>query len=274
MKTGSTLRQALPALRAAAMAAAMACSAGASSAADATLSITSFSASAEAFSGFYVYATEAHQSFSMSAANGDGATASDSYSANDWYQGDNRLAQTSQARATGNTVQFTDAFTQLGTAGFNLGASALEDGLANKATASGSQSGGFSLINGNGDAVAGSITFDIYYDMAVSPPAGSSPANDAQTVFSLLTSSTAGTGPSFSDGLLSSTPAQWHWRRLGPFLMDGQPERRRLGVLHAERQRHCCRDAGARTRQLRAAGPGPGRHHRMGAPPPGLMTAP
>jgi hypothetical protein len=205
MKTGSTLRQALPALRAAAMAAAMACSAGASSAADATLSITSFSASAEAFSGFYVYATEAHQSFSMSAANGDGATANDSYSANDWYQGDNRLAQTSQARATGNTVQFTDAFTQLGTAGFNLGATALEDGLANKATASGSQSGGFSLINGNGDAVAGSITFDIYYDMAVSPPAGSSPANDAQTVFSLLTSSTAGTGPSFSDGLLSST---------------------------------------------------------------------
>nr|WP_316643333.1 PEP-CTERM sorting domain-containing protein [uncultured Roseateles sp.] len=205
MKTGSTLRRALPALRAAAAAAAMACSASASFAADATLSITSFTASADADSGLYVYATNPFQSFSMSAANGGGASASDSYSANDWYQGANRLAQTSYAKATGNTVQFTDAFTQLATAGFNLGASAQESGvLANTANATASQSGAFTLINGDGDAAAGSITFDVYYDMAVAPPAGTSPARYAQTLFSLLTSSTAGAGPSFSDGLLSS----------------------------------------------------------------------
>jgi hypothetical protein len=205
MKTGMTLRRALPALRAAALAAAMACTASVGVAADATLSITSFTASTEAFSGLYVYATDPFQNFNLSAENGGGSAATDSYSANDWAQGANRLAETSYAKATGNTVQFTDASTQLGTPGFNLGASIKQNGgQANLATSSATQSGAFTLINGEGNSVAGAIIFDLYYDMGVMPSVGNPSGGYAKTLLSLLTSSAAGAGVSFSDGLLSS----------------------------------------------------------------------
>lgn len=205
MKTGSTLRAALPALRAVGLATALGCAAGASMAADAVLSIAWFGVSAEAYSGNYVLAANPYQSFSISAQDGSGTPATDSYVANDWSQGVNHLAQTGYANASGNTVQFTDPFTQLGTGGFNLAATAQQNGaLANTGKALATQSGGFSLIDGSGNAVAGSITFDIYYDLSVAPPAGTSASNYAQTAINLLISTSSGGSQSFSDGLQSS----------------------------------------------------------------------
>jgi len=213
MKSVPTFGPVLPTLRSMGLAAALACGASASMAGEATLSITSFAASAAEFSGNYVLAMDPYQSFDLTALNGGGlyGAAADSYSADNWNQGANRLAQVSLAKATGNTVQFTDVMTQLATGGFNLGAMALAGGIpigtpANAANASALQSGIFTLIDGDGLAVAGSITFDIYYDLNVSEPLGSA-LTYAQTVVSLLSSSDGGGSASFDDGLLSSSLA-------------------------------------------------------------------
>lgn len=204
MKTGSTLQTAMPALRALGVAAVLACAAGAATAADATLSIAWFGASPEAYSGNYVVATNPYQSFSMVAVSAGGSPVSDIFSANDWDQGLNRLAQSGASTASGNTVPFTDSATQLTTAGFNLSATTQGSGpLSSSANATGVQSGGFTLITGDGLSTAGSITFDIYYDMSVARPSGSS-SNYASTVFSLIASSTSGPSQTFTDGLLSS----------------------------------------------------------------------
>lgn len=211
MKSAPSLGYVSPALKSLGVAAALVCATGAALAADATVSITSFTASTDPFSGNYVWAMDPYQSFSMTALNGGGlyGAASDSYSADDWNQGSNRLAQTSRAMASGNTVQFTDAFTQLATAGFNLAAMALTGGSpvgtpANYANATALQAGTFTLIDGDGQAVAGSITFDVYYDLNVSQLSGGAPLTYAQTVLSLLASSDAGGSASFDDGLLSN----------------------------------------------------------------------
>jgi len=207
MKTGTTSSsRALPALKAAVIAAALACGSGLAAASNANLSIDWFGVSAEAFSGNYVLASNQQQSFTIRAANGGGISAADDYSANDWAQGLNRLAQTTNASATGNTVTFTDAFTQLATAGANLGASATQAGpLANTGTALSTQSGTFSLIDADGNAVAGSITFDVYYDFSVAKPTGN--GSYAQTAINLLITGSNGSSQSFSDGLLSSALA-------------------------------------------------------------------
>lgn len=211
MKSVPTFGLGLPALRSLGVAAALACGACTSMAADATLSILSFTASTDEFSGNFVVALDPYQSFDLGALDGGGlfGAASDVFSADNWSQGANRLAQTSRAQASGNTVQFTDAVSQLATGGFNLGASAVIGGFplgtpSNSANASALQAGTFTLIDGNGLAVAGNITFDVYYGLNVSEPLGGSSLHYGQSVVSLLASSDGGGSASFGDGLLSS----------------------------------------------------------------------
>jgi hypothetical protein len=193
------------------VAAALVCGAGASKAADnATLTITSFSVSAAEFSGNFAWTVDAYQSLGMSALEAGGLFGSptDLYTANDWNMGLNRTAQTPNALATGNIVQFTDVTTQLATAGFSLSASAtpgphLPPALPNSANASAQQAGAFVLLDGDGNLAGGTITFDLYYDMSVTAPSGS-PLGFGQTSLNLLSSTDGDETAAFDDGLLSS----------------------------------------------------------------------
>ncbi|CAN5775258.1 hypothetical protein BH11PSE8_BH11PSE8_28980 [soil metagenome] len=222
MTSGTSIRSAGSSLKALAVAAALGCGAGASMAADnATLSITSFSVAAADFSGNFVWTTDAYQSLDMLALDAGGlhGAQSDTFNAPDWSQGTNRLAQTANAVATGNTVQLTDAATQLATGGFNLAASATPGSYAppvleNYANSSALQSGAFTLIDENGLAAAGTITFDVYYNLSVMAPSGS---GYSQTALNLLSSSDGGGTSSFGDGLLSSDLAGGNGAMSGHF---------------------------------------------------------
>ena len=196
-------------LRAVTVAAALACGAGASMAGDASVKITSFTVSAADFSGNFAFAMDPFQSYNMSALEAGGllGAGSDIFSADNWNLGLNRLAQTANTKATGNTVNFTDASTQLTTPGFNLSAQATAahspPALPNSANASAVQAGTFVLLNDAGAQTGGTITFDVFYDMSVSTP-GSTAATYSQTVLNLLLSMDGGTDKSFADGLLSN----------------------------------------------------------------------
>lgn len=211
MTSSATFAHAAATFRAAALAALVGAT-GASLAADgASLRITSFTASAAEFSGNFVWTTDAFQSFNMNAlqAGGAGGASTDIFSADNWDLGLNFTAQTPNAMATGNLVRFTDAMTQLATAGFNLDAVAtpgsyVPAALPHYANASAQQAGAFVLIDENGQPASGTITFDVYYDLSVIAPAGA-PSGYSQTVLSLLSSSDGGGNASFSDGLLSSS---------------------------------------------------------------------
>jgi hypothetical protein len=211
MTTTTKARVKLPKLGALSIAAGLALSAGASVAGVATVSIASFTAIADV-AGTYVSTTDSYQNYVVTALDAGGLTGAsqNSYSANDWNLGLNRTAGTTYATATGNTVQFTDA-TSLLTAGFDLNATARRGGifltptLPNSANATGLQQGAFTLIDGSGGAVAGSITFDLYYDLAVSTTVGNPPADYTQAQVDLLASDDAGESANFSDGLLSYT---------------------------------------------------------------------
>jgi hypothetical protein len=202
----------LPGLGALSIAAGLALSAGASVAGVATVNITSFTATADV-AGTYVSTTDSFQNYVVTALDAGGLTGAsqNSYSANDWNLGLNRTASTAYSTAGGNTVQFTDPATNLLTAGFDLNATARRGGifltptLPNSANATGLQQGIFTLLDGNGDAVAGSITFDLYYDLAVSTTIGNPPADYTQAQVNLLASDDAGESANFSDGLLSYT---------------------------------------------------------------------
>ena len=126
MKARLTVGIAGATLRAMSVAAALACGAGASMAGTASLNITSFTVSVADFSGNFAFAMDPFQSYNLSALEAGGilGQGSDNFSANDWNLGVNRIAQTTNTKATGNTVQFTDPSTQLTTAGFNLSAQA------------------------------------------------------------------------------------------------------------------------------------------------------
>ena len=170
-------------LRAVTVAAALACGAGASMAGDATVKITSFTVSAADFSGNFAFAVDPFQSYNLQALEA-GAGPTVNFSADNWNLGLNQIAQTANTKATGNTVNFTDAATQLTTAGFNLSAQATAahspPALPNSANASAVQSGTFMLLDETGAQTRGTITFDLFYDMSVSTP-GSTLANYSQT---------------------------------------------------------------------------------------------
>jgi len=198
-------------LRAVAVAAALACGAGASVAADASLKITSFTVSADPLSGNFAWADSlfSNQLYNLTAKEAGGALGemTDNFSADNWNLGPNRLAQTANTKATGNTVNFTDPSTQLTTAGFNLSAHATgahsPPAQPNYANASAVQSGAFMLLDANGNSIGGTITFDLFYDMSVSTP-GSTLATYSQTQLNLMLSRDAGDDQSFADGLLSN----------------------------------------------------------------------
>jgi hypothetical protein len=204
----------MPPLKALALslALALAFGSGASLAGTASVNITGFTASAELYSGNYAWGVDAYQSYTMTAQNGGGlyGSSNDTFSDGNWNLGISRVASTTHAQATGNTVQFTDTSTQLTTAGFNLLAAATQSSEypdptpPNYGNATGLQSGAFTLIDGNGDAIAGTITFTVYYDLAVSSTLGALPSNYAQSQINLLGSDDGGENFSFADGLLSS----------------------------------------------------------------------
>jgi hypothetical protein len=210
MNSRSTLGIAGATLRAVSVAVALACGGGASMAGTASLNITSFTVSAAEFSGNFAFAMDPFQSYNLSALEAGGllGAGSDNFSAGDWNLGLNRLAQTVNTKATGNTVQFTDAATQLATAGFNLSAQSTAayspPAQPNYANASALQSGTFVLFDDTGALTGGTITFDVFYDMSVSTP-GSTPTNYSQTEVDLLLSADGGDDKSFTDGLLSNT---------------------------------------------------------------------
>jgi hypothetical protein len=95
---------------------------------DAALKITSFTASTDAFSGNFAWADDlfSSQLYNLTAKEAGGLLGeqTNNFSADNWNLGPNRLAQTANTKATGNTVNFTDPSTQLTTAGFNLSAHA------------------------------------------------------------------------------------------------------------------------------------------------------
>jgi hypothetical protein len=194
-------------IAAAAAAGSLACFASVAVAADAAVKITSVTVSVAEFSDNFAWATNQSQSFSLSAlqAGGLGGAQADSYSADDWQQGLNRLAQTANARATGNTVAFTDVTTQLQTPGFNVGAMATPFGgstsqAQNYASSAATHSGWFSLLDGTGMATTGTLTFDVYYTLSA---AGNSLGYGQANVSLLLGTDSSGTS-SFTDGILSS----------------------------------------------------------------------
>lgn len=211
VKLRSMVRIPASTLRAMSVAVALACGAGASMAGDGTLSVTSFSVSAADFSGNFVWADDAfsNQLFNLAAKEAGGLVdeKTDNFSADNWNLGINRLAQTANTKATGNTVNFTDAATQLTTAGFNLSAHATgaysPPAQPNYANASAVQSGAFMLLDANGDPIAGTITFELFYDMSVATP-GSTLANYSQTQLNLMLSRGGDDDQSFADGLLSN----------------------------------------------------------------------
>jgi hypothetical protein len=203
----------MPPLKALGMALALALGSSACLAGSASVNITGFSASPAAFSGNYAWGVDAYQSYSMTAQNGGGlyGSSTDTFSADNWNLGANRVASTTYAQATGNTLQFVDNDTQLVIGGFNLGATTTRALIypdatpANYANATGLQSGAFMLINGDGDPVAGTITFSVYYSLSVSDLIGGDPANYSQALVSLLASDDGGESFSFANGLLSSS---------------------------------------------------------------------
>jgi hypothetical protein len=207
MHTYSPCRLAMPEPRALGLAIALAFCAAPAMAGTATLSITSFTVSAAEFSGNFAFAMDPFQSYNLQALEA-GVGPTDNFSADNWNLGLNRLVQTTNTRATGNTVNFTDAATQLTTAGFNLSAQAAAahspPSLPNYANATAGQAGTFVLFDGDGHLTGGTITFDVFYNMSVATP-GSAGANYSQTTLNLLRSTDSQSTTTFADGLLSST---------------------------------------------------------------------
>jgi hypothetical protein len=203
-------------LRLPALAAALAVAAGASHA-GAVVNITSFTITTDGIpfvAPKFGVATGQTSDLQMDASNGGGgATDSQFYSANNWNDSPtNTTAQTSAAVATGNIISFTDALTQLQTGGFNLSASALSLGIGTLAlptiaTAMGAQAGGFTLVDENGDAIAGTLTFDVFYDLTVSPGIGASPHNSSNEALVIFSAADDDGGNSVSDMLSGFGPA-------------------------------------------------------------------
>jgi len=211
MHTYSPNRLAVPKPRALGLAIALAFCAAPAIAADATLNITSFTVSAAEFSGNFAFATDMFQSYTMTALEAGGLLGAQgpiNFSAPDWNLGLNQVAQTANAKATGNTVNFTDPATQLTTAGFNLSAHANPiyppPAQANSANATALQEGAFVLFDETGAPTGGTITFDLFYNMSVSTTPNGLPTNYSQTTLNLDRSTDSLATTTFSDGLLST----------------------------------------------------------------------
>ena len=225
MSTTLVPKSMLARLRLPALAAALAFAASASHA-GAVVNITSFMITTDGIpfvAPKFAVAVGPTSELQMEASNGGGsATVSNFYTANNWSDSPvNTTAQTSAAFATGNIISFTDVLTQLQTGGFNLSASTMASSLgtfASPAIASafGAQSGGFTLVDENGDAIAGNLTFDVFYDLSVFPTSGASrygSTNESMVIFSAADADggdsmfdmLAGVGPETTSGQFSMT---------------------------------------------------------------------
>lgn len=198
-----------PRIRALAVGAALACCANLSFASLATLSIDAFVVSSN--SG-YVMATDSYQNHQVQAldAGGLGGAQQNSRTANDWNPGTNVTAQTTYASATSLLVQYVDNF-NLTTAGFNLSASSALGGvypvptLPNYASALADLAGAFGLVDFNGNAIGGDITFQIYYTLDVQSPTGSPASQYAQVALALSAWDGDENYAPDADGLLSTS---------------------------------------------------------------------
>lgn len=208
-KTGSKLSQ-LHKLSLGATLALAACA----SFAGATVNITSFIVSTDGVPFVepkFAWASDPTSDLTLAALDAGGlyGAGNNSYSDDSWDASSNYSASTLFTSATGNVITFTDAMTQLATGGFNLLALATRASpgpgatLANSATATGLQTGGFTLLGGDGLGVAGTITFDIYYSLDVSTPAGGGLVDDAEALVNFYAADNQGNN-SFADALRSS----------------------------------------------------------------------
>ncbi len=176
-------------LRTLAAAAVLATAAGASHA-GATVSIDYFGVSSQAG---YVWTVDAYQRFQSDAlqAGGLGGGVQSTNEAANWQQGSNTTAQTANAQATGVLTEQIEFWPQyLATPLFSLAASTSRGGsygvpaLPNYANALGLLAGGFTLIDFDGNALAGDITFTIYYTLNVASATNLSRSSDyAEALF-------------------------------------------------------------------------------------------
>ncbi len=209
-----------------ALAAGLAFGAGAAVAAPVTasVSVTGFTVTTTTADA-YVWPVDAvaYQQWTMTALNAGGllGAQSNNFSANN-LDPVTRLAQTSMARARGNTETFTDPLTALSTYGMTVSATAFPSIYApstpsNSANATGLQQGGFTLIDAFGNALAGELSFTVYYDIDVAAGFGSAPGTYGQSSISLLASDDAGDSFSASDDMTSYTQPGGVGSRSGSF---------------------------------------------------------
>ncbi len=189
----------------------------------ANVSVTGFSVSTTANAYIWAVDSVAYQTWQMTALNAGGllGSSSNSYSAFD-LNPVHRLAQTSTARATGDTTQYTDNSTGLNTYGFDLRARAFPSTYAlgtpsNSANATATQSGGFMLIDADGNGVAGDLSFTVFYDLDVSATFGAAPGTYGEAVLNLLASDDGGDNFAASDVMTSYTETGGVGSRSGSF---------------------------------------------------------
>jgi len=167
----------LPRLGAISAAIVMACAAGSAQAGVAALSLDFLSVTSNG--GYVTQVANPYQDFVSIADDAGGAGAASSintHTALDWGQGALVNAMSAYASASGSFSLNTDPFTQLGTACFSLHSSASRGGVyatpmpPNVGNAFAEVAGGFGLVDFDGNAVAGDITFTLYYTYSVSAP--------------------------------------------------------------------------------------------------------
>lgn len=157
----------------------MACGVGSAQAGVAALSLDYLSVTSTG--GFVTQVANPYQNFLSIADDAGGvgpASSINAHTALDWGQGATVNAASAYASASGSFSLNTDPNTQLGTAGFSLHSSATRGGIyatpvaPNAGNAFAEIAGAFGLVNFDGDAVAGDITFTLYYSYSVNAPIG------------------------------------------------------------------------------------------------------
>jgi hypothetical protein len=173
----------------------MVCGVGSAQAGVAALSLDYLSVTSNG--GFVTQVANPYQNFLSIAddAGGVGAASSiNAHTALDWGQGALVNAASTYASASGSFSLNTDPITQLGTAGFSLHSSASNGGIyatpvaPNAGNAFAEIAGAFGLVDFNGDAVAGDITFTLYYSYSVNAPTGFPGTDFSEVLLDVLAS--------------------------------------------------------------------------------------
>lgn len=153
------------------------CGVGSAQAGVAALSLDYLSVTSNG--GFVTQVANPYQNFLSIADDAGGAGPASSintHTAFDWGQGATVNATSNHTSASGSFSLNTDPNTQLGTAGFSLHSSASRGGIyttpvsPNVGNAFAEIAGAFGLVDFDGAAVAGDITFTLYYSYNVNAP--------------------------------------------------------------------------------------------------------